>query len=100
MKIKTINLPSTEMEAIASFMNNPESALETYKIDQVNWPEQYPYKPEVTLRMAHNGKELFLQFDVREQYTMARVDKDNSEVWTDSCCEFFINFDETGYYNL
>lgn len=88
------------MEAIASFMNNPENGIETLTIGCVNWPEEYPYKPEVTVRIAHNGEELFLQYDVREKYTLAKVTEDNGAVWTDSCCEFFISFDDSGYYNL
>ena len=61
-----------------------------------NWPEQYPYAPEVSFRMFHTGAYLMLRFDVREQWTMARVTEDNGEVWTDSCVEFFIAPDDSG----
>lgn len=39
-----------------------------------------------------------LRFDVAERCTMARVTEDNGEVWTDSCVEFFIAPDDSGYY--
>ena len=55
-----------------------------------NWPEEYPYAPEVSFRMFHTGAQLLLRFDVRECCTMALVTEDNGEVWTDSCVEFFI----------
>ena len=48
--------------------------------------------------MFHTGAYLMLRFDVREQWTMARVTEDNGEVWTDSCVEFFIAPDDSGYY--
>ncbi|MCD8071883.1 MAG: hypothetical protein LUE10_01625 [Alistipes sp.] len=35
-----------------------------------------------------------------EEYTLARVTENNGPVWTDSCVEFFISFDESGYYNF
>ncbi len=66
----------------------------------VNWPAEFPEKPEVSFRMAHDGDELFIRFDARERGTMARVAEDNGEVWTDSCVEFFISLDDTGYYNF
>lgn len=65
-----------------------------------NWKQKFPYAPEVRFRIAHNHRELFLRFDVTEQYTMAKITQDNGEVWTDSCVEFFIAPDERGYYNF
>jgi hypothetical protein len=65
-----------------------------------NWPEQYPYSPQVAFRMYHTGKRLMLRFDVAERHTAAKVTKDNGEVWTDSCVEFFIAPDNSMYYNF
>lgn len=65
-----------------------------------NWPELFPYTPKVHFRIAHNNKYIFIKFEVEEAHTMAMVNSDNGEVWTDSCCEFFIAFDESGYYNF
>lgn len=65
-----------------------------------NWPKEFPYSPQVRFHMAHNGTELFLKFQVSEECTMAKVTEDNGQVWTDSCVEFFLALDETGYYNL
>ena len=98
MIIKKLNTGTASIEEIASQMAS--SDLECLPVSNVNWPDSYPYKPEVNVRIAHNGKELLLQYEVDEKYTMARVTEDNGEVWTDSCCECFIAFDKTGYYNL
>lgn len=65
-----------------------------------NWPEQFPYAPRATFAIAHNGQQLFIHFQVEEKRSMARVQEDNGEVWTDSCVEFFIALDDSGYYNF
>lgn len=65
-----------------------------------NWSEQYPYSPQVAFNIAHNDKAIFIRFEVSENYTMARVQEDNGQVWTDSCVEFFLSPDDNGYYNF
>ncbi|MFI3315081.1 MAG: carbohydrate-binding family 9-like protein [Rikenellaceae bacterium] len=76
------------------------SQMPSLKIDNVNWPEDYPAKPEVEFSLFHDGDNLYLRYNVKEKYTLAKVSKDHGEVWTDSCVEFFIKFDESGYYNF
>lgn len=66
----------------------------------VNWPGEFPSRPDVRFAIAHTGSEILLKFFVGEDYTLAAVTEDNGRVWTDSCVEFFINFDDTGYYNF
>ena len=75
-------------------------SLPKNKIEIVNWSDSYPYAPKVDFIIAHTGKEILLKFFVQEQSVLALTAEDNGEVWTDSCVEFFINFDETGYYNF
>ena len=70
------------------------------KIACCNWAEEYPYAPNVTFKMFHTGEKLYVRFDVEEGYTAARVAADNGEVWTDSCCEFFLSLDGEAYYNV
>lgn len=72
--------------------------IEAQQIACCNWPAQYPYAPNVQFRMFHTGGHLLLRFDVEERYTAALVTEDNGEVWTDSCVEFFIAPDNSGYY--
>lgn len=75
--------------------------VESHPIACCNWPDGYPYAPEVRFRIFHTGERLLVRFDVAENYTAARVTDDNGEVWTDSCVEFFLAVgDETGYYNF
>lgn len=71
------------------------------KISCINWPEEYPSSPNVSFKMAHNGTHLFLHYFVEENEILAKTEKDNGPVWTDSCVEFFISFnDYPFYYNL
>ncbi len=70
------------------------------KIDNNNWPTDFPYTPKVEFTISHDGDRLKINFEVSEKYTKAEIDKNNGEVWTDSCVEFFISFDDRGYYNF
>lgn len=74
--------------------------MESYPISCNNWQEAYPYAPKVSFKMFHNGKNLFLRFNVEEDNICAAIDEDFGEVWTDPCVEFFIAFDNEGYYNF
>ena len=47
------------------------ASLEPQRIACCNWPEEYPYAPEVTFRMYHTGDMLMLRFDVAERHTAA-----------------------------
>ncbi len=76
------------------------AAIEAQPIASCNWPEKFPYTPKVTYKMFHTGEQLLLRFEVEERYTAARVTADNGEVWTDSCVEFFLAPDNTGFYNF
>jgi len=80
-------------------IDKQEKLLE-HKIKQVNWAEDYSYQPDVRLIISHAENIIYLKFVVNEDAVMARVTEDNGDVWTDSCVEFFISFDETGYYNF
>ena len=77
----------------------PSGAAEV-KIAHHNWADKYPYAPEAKAFIWHNGDTLFISYEVDEAYVAALAGKDNGEVWKDSCAEFFVAFDNEGYYNL
>ena len=74
--------------------------LPRHPIAVVNWPEVYDYAPYAAFSAAHNGRELFLKYYAREDYSRALEGVDGRPVCNDSCVEFFASFDETGYYNF
>jgi len=70
------------------------------KLETTNWGE-YPYLPDVSVQIAWNENELFLQYVVSEQSVKAEVTESNGRVWTDSCVEFFLSPEGNDeYYNL
>jgi hypothetical protein len=63
-------------------------------------PEHFP---DTRVKIAHNGKKIFLMFKVVDRYVRAVAQHHQSNVWEDSCVEFFfIPHDDLseGYFNL
>lgn len=81
----------------ANILESMQNVQES-KIACVNWPDEYPSKHGVTFKIAHNGTHLLLQYFVEEDEILAKTEVDNGPVWTDSCVEFFISFDNSPYY--
>ena len=72
-----------------------------WRIDCVNWPELWPYRPEVSLEVRHDGDCLYLHYVVKEDAVLAFVETDRGQVWRDSCVEFFFAPADDGlYYNI
>ena len=70
-------------------------------IDNVNWPEAYPYKPKVEFAAAHTGDALLLHYRVAEQSVRAVARQDHEHIWEDACVEFFcMPVDDGIYYNV
>jgi hypothetical protein len=85
------------LELISETLNLEVAPL---KLEITNWAE-YPYQPEVSVQIAYNENELFLQYQVNEQSVKAEITKSNGRVWTDSCVEFFLSPEGNDeYYNL
>ena len=76
------------------------SAIPATELDCVNWKE-YPYRPEVTLRLGYSSTALAILFEVSEEHILGTVQDDCGPVWENSCCEFFIeNPTGEGYLNF
>ena len=78
--MKTLDVPFIEGLAEmddAAFLRALEEGGARFSVDQVGWPEVWPYCPETQGAIAHcNGRQ-----------------------WEDSCCEFFVA-GPAGYYNF
>lgn len=58
-------------------------------------------KPDVWFSIAYSGDSILLKYFVQENAVRVSCTTDNSDVYQDSCVEFFIAFNNsTGYYNL
>ncbi|KAA6303662.1 MAG: hypothetical protein EZS26_000213 [Candidatus Ordinivivax streblomastigis] len=73
--------------------------IPAHSIGTVNWKE-YPYRPDVKFRIAHDGANILLHYQVDEADIQAVCNHDNGNVWEDSCVEFFVAFDDERYYNI
>lgn len=90
--------PAKAQDVIAALDN---ANIAYCAIDCVNWPESYPYAPKVEFRLSCNDEAFLLHFKVKESAVRARYTEDNDAVWTDSCVEFFVQFDgDSQYYNV
>jgi hypothetical protein len=91
---KLINVKITASEL--SFVFDKEQ-IPFHPVACVNWVD-YPYKPDVKFRIAHNGTRIFLNFQVEESDIQAVCADDNGKVWEDACVEFFIAFPHHDFY--
>lgn len=92
---------ATEVTAARVSSLLDEAGVGYEAIDTVDWPENYPYCPEVKFRMAHTGDSLLIEYTVREESVRAVAPADNGRVWEDACCEFFFSPADDGvYYNV
>lgn len=80
---------------------NVPSAAARVSVENANWSQSYPYVPKTEVSLWHDGNNLYVHYEVEEEFVRALRDKDNADVHNDSCVEFFIsNDDDKGYYNF
>lgn len=95
-KLDQTNIPAV---AIPSLFTN--SVIEYTEIGAQNWADRYPYHPEVLFAIAHDNRNIYIHYKVKERCVRAVESMDLGRVWEDSCCEFFFSPEGTnGYYNL
>lgn len=98
MKVKKISVEVQDVRQIPALLDKENIAEQP--IGVVNWAE-YPYRPDVSFRIAHTDNAILLHYRVKEDSVRARYGEDNGCVWTDSCVEFFsIPAGDGIYYNL
>jgi hypothetical protein len=61
----------------------------TCAVNNVNWPEGWPEKPEVTVEVSNDHEAIMLKWHVRGAQLRAVTTEDQGPVWEDSCVEFF-----------
>ncbi len=98
---KTINVPYipelndiTLEEAVTILDDRGERRT----IECLNWKEEFPYHPLTAFSIAHSGTHIYLDFFVRCNYLRAVNYKNNSDVYQDSCVEFFVSPEGSDYY--
>ena len=76
------------------------SGIAGNRISNCNWSDQFPYTPEASFKLFHDGANIYLQFEVTEKDLHSKITEDFGEVWTDPCVEMFIAPDCDTYYNF
>ena len=71
-------------------------------VEQVNWPEAFPCKPLMVATVEKSDEDIRLNYYIKEQSVRAVAQRDNENIWEDSCAEFFIlpNPADGIYYNF
>ncbi|MBD5244545.1 MAG: hypothetical protein HDS57_03670 [Barnesiella sp.] len=91
-------LDNMDMEQVIATLDE-KGARRT--VDCLNWKEEFPYHPLTAFSIAHSGTHIYIDFFVRCNYLRAVNDKNNSDVYKDSCVEFFVAPEGTApYYNF
>jgi Carbohydrate-binding family 9 len=103
MAKKRLSVPNVTGLLHYKDMQNVSTVLDGLKPNLLNttpWQSTFPYKPKVNFTIAHADGFIFLKFNVAEKAIRAVNSDINGAVYEDSCVEFFVNFDEKGYYNI
>lgn len=99
MKIKKLETRPSSANKVAEAMD--AASIPFVEIGNVNWHSEYPYRPEVKIRLAYVGSDLLLNYRVKEKSVRAVAESDNGPVWEDSCVEFFVKDEENSkYFNV
>ena len=73
---------------------------QTHYLNEVNW-EAFPYQPKVGFKIAHSNNQIWLKYEVEEEYILGEKTEPNSFVFRDSCVEFFFDpLSDGNYYNF
>ncbi|RZL44893.1 MAG: hypothetical protein EOP00_18730 [Pedobacter sp.] len=73
------------------------NSYEQQKIDQVSW-SAYTYAPKASFAIGYVDEFLCIKYYVTENNIAATQNLTNSDVYKDTCVEFFIAFDNSDYY--
>lgn len=98
LKVKKICIDAVEVDAVPALMNKENVSFQS--LDVVNW-DAFPYRPEVSFRIAYTNNAVLLHYKVKERSVRGHYGKDDDPVYRDSCVEFFISPAGDGvYYNF
>ncbi len=102
--MKTLQVPKQNVSQYETVFDKMRIILEAgavAKIDQVNWPEEFPKSLPASVRVAHDNEKLYLLYTVVGESVRALNTEDFGSVWEDSCVEFFMQREgEKTYINF
>lgn len=94
--VKKINSTQYSVDKLAETLK----CVSAENIDIINW-SGFPASVSASFKIAHDGENILLLFNISESEILAEIAEDNGKVSKDSCVEFFVSFDNTKhYYNI
>lgn len=100
--IQSLWIPNLKQEVQGkdiSFIAQIMDKQTRHPLSNTPW-KAYPYKPQVDFSIAHSEDSIYLKYYVTEKHIRAVNTRTNDPVYEDSCVEFFVSFDDSGYYNF
>ena len=100
MQIRKIDTPCSDARQVPQMM--AAGGITYHKVECVDWKKSYPYCPSFEVAFAHDADNLYIHYKVTEQSVRGIAEKDQDNVWEDSCVEFFSqpNPSDGIYYNV
>ena len=93
-----ISLADKSIEQVNALLDDVGLCL---SIDKLNWQNLFPYRPITSVMLAHTADTLYIKWHVNGIMLKAIYTEDNSDVYKDSCVEFFCLLpDKQHYVNL
>ncbi|MDD3079659.1 MAG: carbohydrate-binding family 9-like protein [Paludibacter sp.] len=99
--MKTIHIPYLQKLDIADAQLAADLLEEDgvkATIRELNWPDQYPYRPITIFSVGYSSDSIFIKYSIRGNILKAIYEHDNEPVYEDSCVEFFCKLPNSRYY--
>ena len=88
--MKTLRIPLLQNLEEQDLDTALELGGETFRVDTLNWPSDYPYAPFCAGRIARTEDSLVIDFRVSGLDLRVQNLNDQERIWEDSACEFFV----------
>jgi hypothetical protein len=99
--MKTLRIPLLQNLEEQDLDTAIELGGQTFRVDCLNWPGEFPYAPLCAGRIARTEDSLVVDFRVSGLDLRVQNLSDCGRSWEDSCCEFFVQVPGApGYFNF
>ncbi len=88
-KIDVFYLKDLDVKSMKECNDILETAGSHSTISVLNWEDEYPYCPKTEFYVARSKDSLFIKYKVNGKSLKAEYADDQSDVYRDSCVEFF-----------
>lgn len=101
MKNYSISRIPEDFTPTASFDSSLWAKVIPLNIDTWPWHKSdEPKVPSVEVKVIYSDRNLYLRYFVKEKFIIARTTKPQGKVHLDSCVEFFVSPNKSGYFNF